>query len=302
MPLESLLPILVYFLIGIALRQAGIASGSEAAFLFRFILYATLPALVFQTISGATLTRDLALLPVTGLAINLVCLSAAILYARATSLSTQATGVLVLGAAITNGVFVFSFVLMGLGPDALAEAILVDLGNAVFVSTFAYAAASHFGSSRKTSIAASLFRTVRSPLFIALAIALVCALGELEPPDLAMRVLSPLAAATIPLTIVALGVSFSNVTLRDPLPLRAVLLRMPLGLAAGLFFVWLFGFTGTTATVVLIAAASPIGFTSVTLASVAKLDIEKAVAALSISVAVGLASTTLLLWAGQRFF
>jgi predicted permease len=117
-----------------------------------------------------------------------------------------------------------------------------------------------------------------------------------------MRVLSPLAAATIPLTIVALGISFSNVTLRDPLPLRAVLLRMPLGLAAGLFFVWLFGFTGTTATIVLIAAASPIGFTSVTLASVAKLDIEKAVAALSISVALGLVSTTLLLWAGQRFF
>lgn len=302
MPLESLLPILVYFLIGIALRQSGIASGSEAAFLFRFILYATLPALVFQTISGATLTRDLVLLPVTGLAINLVCLSAAVVYARAASLSTQATGVLVLGAAITNGVFVFSFVLMGLGPDALAEAILVDLGNAVFVSTFAYAAASHFGSSQKTSIAASLLRTARSPLFIALAIALICALREIEPPDLAMRVLSPLAAATIPLTIVALGISFSNVTLRDPLPLRAVLLRMPLGLAAGLFFVWLFGFNGTTATVVLIAAASPIGFTSVTLASVAKLDIEKAVAALSISVAVGLASTTLLLWAGQRFF
>lgn len=300
MPLESLLPILVYFLIGIALRRSGLASGSEAAFLFRLILYVTLPALVFQTISAATLTSDLVLLPITGLAINLVCLSAAILYARAVSLSTPATGVLVLGAAITNGVFVFSFVLMGLGPDALAEAILVDLGNAIFVSTFAYSAASYFGSSRKTSIAASLLRTVRSPLFIALAIALVCSLSKFTPPAMATYVLSPLAAATIPLTIVVLGISFSNISLGDPLPVRAVLLRMPLGLAAGLLFVWLFGFTGTTATVVLIAAASPIGFSSVTLASVAKLDTEQAVAALSISVALGLVSTTLLLWAGQR--
>jgi hypothetical protein len=301
MPVESLLPIFVYFLVGIILRRSGMASGSEAAFLFRFVLYVTLPALVFQTISEATLTRDLVLLPVSGLAVNLICMSAAIVYARAASLPTRASGVLVLGAAITNGVFVFSFVLMALGPEALAEAILVDLGNAVFVATFAYSAAGYFGSSRRASLTASLFRTFRSPLFIALAMALICALSEIKPPVMATRVLSPLGAATIPLTIVALGISFSNVTLRDPLPVRTVLLRMPLGLAAGCFFVWLFGFTGATATVVLVAAASPIGFSSVTLASVARLDTEQAVAALSLSVAVGLASTTLLLWAGQRW-
>jgi len=301
MPVESLLPILIYFLVGIILRRSGMASGSEAAFLFRFVLYVTLPALVFQTISEATLTRDLILLPVSGLAVNLICMSAAIVYARAASLPTRASGVLVLGAAITNGVFVFSFVLMALGPEALAEAILVDLGNAVFVATFAYSAAGYFGSSRRASLTASLFRTFRSPLFIALAMALICALSEIKPPVVATRVLSPLGAATIPLTMVALGISFSSVTLRDPLPVRTVLLRMPLGLAAGVFFVWFFGFTGATATVVLMAAASPIGFSSVTLASVARLDTDQAVAALSLSVAVGLASTTLLLWAGQRW-
>lgn len=297
---ESLLPILVYFLIGIMLRRSGMASGSEAAFLFRIILYVTLPALVFQAISGATLTPDLILLPVSGFAINLICMSAAILYARAASLSTHESGVLVLGAAITNGVFIFTFVSMALGPEALAEAILVDLGNAIFVATFAYSAAGYFGN-RRASLAASLFRTFRSPLFIALAIALVCALGEIEPPVMATRVLSPLGAATIPLTIVALGISFSNVTLRDPLPIRTVLLRMPLGLMAGFFFIWLFGFSGATATVVLVAAAAPIGFSSVTLASVARLGTEQAVSALSLSVAVGLASTTFLLWAGQRW-
>jgi predicted permease len=76
---------------------------------------------------------------------------------------------------------------------------------------------------------------------------------------------------------------------------------MPLGLAAGFFFVWLFGFAGATATVVLVAAASPIGFSSVTLASVARLDTEQAVAALSLSVAIGMASTPFLLWAGHRW-
>ncbi|HZD54559.1 MAG TPA: AEC family transporter [Woeseiaceae bacterium] len=297
MLVESLLPILAWFLVGIALRRSRLAGSAEAAFLFRFILYVTLPALVFQAVSGATLSRDLVLLPVTGFAINLICMSAGILYARAASLPAHAAGALVLGAAITNGVFHFAFVSRVLGQEALAQSVLLDLGNAVFVATFAYSAAGWFGSARGTSVTSSLLKTLRSPLFIALAAALVVALGELDPPALVGAVLSPLGASTVPLTIVALGISFSNVTLRDPLPVRTVLLRMPVGLAAGLFFVWFFGFSGTRATVVLVAAAAPIGFSSVTLVSVANLDTAQAVAALSISVAIGLVSTSLLLWA-----
>jgi hypothetical protein len=223
-------------------------------------------------------------------------MSAALVYARAASLPPRTAGVLVLGATVTNGVFHFAFVFSALGQEALAQSILVDLGNAVFVATFAYSAAGWFGRSHGASVGSSLLKTLRSPLFIALAAALVFALGGLRPPVIVERVLSPLGATSIPLTIVALGISFSNVTLRDPLPVRTVLLRMPVGFAAGLLLVWLFGFTGTTATVVLVAAAAPIGFTTVTLASVANLDTDRAVAALSISVAVGLISTPLILW------
>lgn len=299
---ESLLPILFFFLVGILLRRTGLAGGTEAAFLFRLILYVTLPALVFLAVSSAALTRELALLPLTGLAINLVCMAAAILYARVASLPPRTAGVLVLGAAVTNGVFHFAFVYTALGQEALVQAILVDLGNAVFVSTFAYSAAGWFGRPHGASVGSSVLKTLRSPLFIALAAAVAFALAGTKPPVIVERLLSPLGATTIPLTIVALGISFSNVTLRDPLPVRTVLLRMPLGFAAGLFFVWLFGFTGTTATVVLVAAAAPIGFTTVTLASVANLDTERVVAALSISVAIGLLSTTLILWAGGWWF
>ena len=293
--LESLLPILLFFLVGVALRRKGMAGPAEAAFLFRLILHVTLPALVFLAISGATLTRELALLPLAGLAVNLVCMAAAVGYARALSLPPRTAGVLVLGAAVTNGVFHFAFVFTALGEEALAQSILVDLGNAVFVSTFAYFAAGWFGRPPDSSVAHSLLATLRSPLLIALAAAIVSALVGIEVPALLEHVLSPLGAASIPLTIVALGISFSNVAWRDPLPLRAVILRMPLGFAVGLVLVWLLGFSGTTAVVVLVAAASPIGFSTVTLASVAGLDTERATAALSLSVAIGLVTTTLIL-------
>jgi predicted permease len=158
-----------------------------------------------------------------------------------------------------------------------------------------------FGQAQGASVASSLLKTLRSPLFIALAAAIVFSARGMKPPAIAAQALSPHAAATVPLTIVALGISFSNVTLRDPLVVRTVLLRMPLGFVTGLLLILLFGFTGTTATVVLVAAAAPIGFTSVTLASVAKLDTDSVVAALSLSIAIGLISTTLLLWAGPRW-
>lgn len=293
---DALLPILVYFLIGVVLRRTGLAKAEDAAFLFRLILYVTLPALSFEAISGVTLTPALVLLPVTGFAVNLVCMSAAVMYARAKALPPRQSGALVLGAAITNGVFIFTFILAALGRQALAEAILVDLGNAVFVATFAYSAAGHYGSSQQRSVFSSVAKTFRSPLFVALAMALFFALSKRQPPEVLSRILSPLGGATIPLTIIALGILFSRVSLRDRLPVRTLLLRMPLGLASGFLFVWLFGFEGTTAVVVLVAAAAPIGFSSLTLAAVANLDSSQAAAALSLSVAVGLASTTSILW------
>lgn len=300
--LESLLPILVYFLVGIVLRRSGLADAKDAAFLFRLILFVTLPALVFGTISATALTRHLVLLPLTGLAVNLACMGAALTYARAASLPSRDVGLLLLGAAVTNGIFHFTFVSAALGERALAEAILVDLGNAIFVATFAYAAASYYGDMQRASIFSSIAKTLRSPIFVALALALFFSLSERRPPVLADRILSPLAALTLPLTITALGISFSNVSLEDPLPVRTVLLRMPLGLAVGFLFTWLFGFEGRAAIVVLVAAGAPIGFSSVTLASVAKLDSAKAVGALSLSVAIGLVSTPLLLWIGLRWF
>ncbi|NIV18871.1 MAG: hypothetical protein GWN47_10845, partial [Woeseiaceae bacterium] len=54
--------------------------------------------------------------------------------------------------------------------------------------------------------------------------------------------------------------------------------------------------------VVIILAAAPIGFNSVSLASIGKLDTEQAAAALSASVGIGLVTTTLLLLAAIRWF
>jgi predicted permease len=302
MPFETLLPIFAYFLVGFLLRLFGLAGSEQAAFLFRLVFYVTLPALVFGTISDAELTRRTMLLPIAGTTVNLVCAMAAILYVRVTNTDNRRAGAVVLGAGIMNTAFVFPFVLAVLGRSALAEAVLFDLGNAVFVGLIAYPISLYFGNAGTQSATSYLFKTIRAPIFIAVAAALIVNLAQIPVPNAANNVLSPLGSATIPLILIAVGISFSTTGLFSQLTIATILLRMLLGFIVGLALVWVLGFAGVTAAVVTVLAAAPIGFNSVSLASIGKLDTEQAAASLSVSVGIGLVSTTLLLLATMRWF
>jgi predicted permease len=295
MPLDTLLPIFAYFLIGFLLRFRGLAGSEQAAFLFRLAFYVTLPALVFLVISGAEFERRTIFLPIAGITVNLVCTAAAIFFVRMTKIDNRQAGAVVLGAGIMNTAFVFPFVLSVLGQSALAEAVLFDLGNAVFVGVFAYSISLYFGNAQAESKGSYLFKTIRAPIFVAVAAALIVNVFQIPVPAIAENILSPLGSATIPLILIAVGISFSIAGLSARLTVATVLLRMLLGLITGLLIVWGFGFSGVTAAVVIVLAAAPIGFNSVSLASIGKLDTEQAAAALSVSVAIGLVSTTLLL-------
>ena len=301
MPLQTLLPIFVYFLIGFLLRLSGLARSEQAAFLFRLAFYVTLPALVFLAIADAELSRRTILLPVAGITVNIVCAMSAILYVRLTKLDNRRAGAVVLGAGIMNTLFVFPFILSVLGQVALAEAILFDIGNAVFVGTIAYSVAVYFGKAKTASAVSYLFKTIRAPIFVAVVAALIINAFQISVPTIAHNILSPLGSATIPLVLIAVGISFSTVGLAGPLTVVTVLLRMLLGLIAGLLIAWAFGFEGLTAAVVVVLAAAPIGFNSVPMASIGELDTEQAAAALSVSIAIGMVSTTLLLFAALRW-
>jgi malate permease and related proteins len=302
MPYQLLLPVFVFFIIGALLRSFGLASRDQGAFLFRIVLYVTLPALVFLAIANAELTGRAILLPVCAFMINVVCTIGAMIYARALKLENRQAGAVVLGAGITNMLFVFPFVLATLGQAALAEAILFDLGNAVFVATVAYSLALYFGERSAGTVTAFLFKTLRSPIFLAVSLAIIVNISDWPVPETVVDILSPLGRATIPLVLIAIGVSFSAAGLFDRLPVVTLLLRMPLGLLIGALLTWAFGFESLMATVIVVSAAAPIGFSSVTLASIADLDTEQAASALSVSVAVGMISTTALLLVTARLW
>jgi len=300
-PYQSLLPIFAFFGVGVALRAAGIASRDQAGFLFRLVLNVTLPALVFLSVAQAELTARTALLPLTGFMVDLACALAALLYARMAGLDPRTTGTLVLGAAITNMLFSFPFILATLGRSALADAILYDLGNAVFFATVAYSTALRYGGSGGATVTTTLLKTLRAPIFLAIAAAVALNVLGAPVPQVAERILSPLAAATAPLVLIAVGIIFSASHLLGRLSFVTLLLRMPLGFVCGACLAWISGFEGPTAAVIAVSAAAPIGFNSVTLASIGGLDTDQCASALSLSIAVGLVSTAALLLLASRW-
>ncbi|MEJ2299369.1 MAG: hypothetical protein P8X94_12890 [Woeseiaceae bacterium] len=105
----------------------------------------------------------------------------------------------------------------------------------------------------------------------------------------------------MPLILIALGVSMSFARMRDGAVISTVVIRMLGGFVIGIIVIAVLGLQNDLALVVITAAAAPIGFNSVTLASIGKLDVEHATAALSLSIVAGLLTTTALLLLGSRW-
>lgn len=300
-PIESLLPIFAYFLIGLFLRRNGVAKSEHADFLFRIVFLIALPALVFMSVSQAALGRHTALLPVSGFLVNLVCAGVAGMVVRLRGLPAKEAGAVVICASIMNMGYTFPFILATLGQDALADAILFDVGNAVFVAAIAFPIAQFYGHQKTLFSLRFLGRVVMSPIFLAIAAALIVNLAQLHTGSILVATLTPLGEATIPLMLIAVGMSFGGFTDHLSEAVLATALRMLLGALLGFVSVWLFGFQDLLVAVVIVSAAAPVGASAAAITSVSGLKKEVAVSAISITAIIGLLSTSVLLFATSRF-
>ena len=295
-PIESLLPIFVYFIIGLLLRRRGVAKPEHADFLFRVIFLITLPALIFMSVSRANLDRDTALLPINGFLVNLACAGAAALVARVRRLPREQAGAVVVCAAIMNMGYMLPFILATRGQAALADAILFDAGNAIFVAVLAYPIAHYYGHHQAFFTIRTVTKVILSPIFLSIVLALLVNLADIDTGSTLAAALTPLGQATLPLMLIAVGVSFGGFSLHSTNSLTAVGIRMALGAALGWLGVWLFGFEGTTAAVVVVSAAAPVGASAAAITVVSDLNKAVAVNAISMSALLGLFSTSALLF------
>jgi malate permease and related proteins len=292
--LLQLLPIFVYFGLGMLLKKAKLGDKSHGDFLLRFVFFVTLPLLILTTVPRIELTVARALLPLVNIAVNILCMACMYLLARRQQLSHRQLGTALVNAAIHNNSFMFPFILAVFGQAGFADAILLDLGNALWMATVVYLLAFYYGGEPHDRWT-MLKRILQSPLIWSLIISLILSLTKGSLPNPLLSLINPLAQMTAPLILVALGLYFSLRLTNLAVALQIVGVRMGVGLLAGLLLATMLGLEGDSYAVVVACSAAPIGFNALTYSSLAKLDTELSASAVSLSILGGLLGIPLLL-------
>ncbi|HSG62942.1 MAG TPA: AEC family transporter, partial [Pseudomonadales bacterium] len=141
----KLLPILGFFAAGLLAQRLNLVGSDKGSFLVRLSFHYTLPALVFHSITHTPLSLDILYLPVAAVAVIGLVTTTAWLYTHSKAMSQRDRGTIILGSMSMNAAFAIPFVLVFFGSEAMAYAILFDIGNALVVFTACYFVAFHYG-------------------------------------------------------------------------------------------------------------------------------------------------------------
>lgn len=261
--------------LGFLLRILRIFPKETAPVLNRFVLYVTFPCLVFRSLQGATLDPELwGIPPLAYGTISLVFLLAFALGTRLLRLPPKRAVSFAMGSAFGNTAFLgYPFILALLGEVGLPPAIFYDqLGNFLSVYTVGVPFCA-FGKTGTFSLRNAL-EFLKLPPFLAFLAALLC--NRLPVPALLSGIITRLADATVPITMVAIGLSLSPENLfRNVKTLGvAALLKLFLLPFLSLLLVRLFPLSPLFARVLVLQSATPTLVSSYVFASVYELDTE----------------------------
>lgn len=280
--LLPLLPVFAGVAAGRLLVRAGIATREQGRFLFVFSFHVCLPALAFDAVATARVTPALATLPLAAaLAVGGGYLAGR-LVSRPLTLAAPRLAVFLMACMIVNTGFTLPFIQARLGDAGVARLVAFDLANAGLVLTWVYAIAARANPGRAT--AGLPWRTLATspPLWGFALGAVVNASGAAVPAAVQMIV----DAFALPTAfLITIGIGMLLVLERDEVRVGVVAIatRLATSLLIGVAVVTAFGLDGVERAVLLTLCVAPVGFNTVTFATLEDLDIRLATGTVSLS-------------------
>ncbi|RZU24323.1 hypothetical protein EV645_0283 [Kribbella rubisoli] len=217
--------------LGYVVGLLGVLRSQDELVLSRLAFFVATPALLFTTVARADLRAIFSVVLVTNLLSLFVVQVVFLVVAAAIWRRTRSEATIgVLASSYVNagnlGVPVAAYVL---GNGALVAPIV--LFQVVIMAPIAFAVLDHDqqGSGRRVSVQTMLTRPFRNPLTVASLLGLLFSLLGVRLPEVVMRPIDLVAAAAVPVALVAYGLSLSAGT-KDSITLRrdvvlAVLLK-----------------------------------------------------------------------------
>ncbi|MER2013176.1 MAG: AEC family transporter [Methanobrevibacter sp.] len=209
-PIEVILVPALMMLLGFFLKYIGFLKQSDRDLLSNIVLYIMLPAMVFINLKKATISSDMLYLPVLGIALSILLLVPAYIYCKVRKYDERTTWTILLAASLMNTGFIGFPVSLGVFGDAgFLNAVFFDLSTSVMVVLYGVVLAKKFGGDAREAVKSIV---TFMPLW---AVIFGLAFNVLNIPVgyVLDTILEYLAGATIPMIMLALGLSldFRNV-------------------------------------------------------------------------------------------
>jgi len=207
--LSIIASVVLVFILGYSAKKLGILKQEQAPILNNVIIYLTLPALIFKGIYTADLEGKLYLVAVISLLTTGFVMAIAFLISRFLKLEPQLAGTFMLVAAIGNtGYIAYPLLISLYGNTGLVRGIFYDMfGTVIVILTIGLYICSVFGkSAEKPSIIRQLFSF---PPIYGLFLGFI--LKPFVLPEVLMRTVDIVAAVTVGLILISVGLSLEPV-------------------------------------------------------------------------------------------
>jgi hypothetical protein len=285
--LVALAPVFAGVLAGHLLVRSGAATRDQGRFLFLLAFYICVPALVFDAFSTVELTAGIAAMPAAAaLAVSGGYLAGRVI-GRLLGLEAQRLTVFLLACMIVNTGFTLPFVQAVHGSAGVTRLLAFDAVSATLVFTWSYTLAVRANPAREDSRIPWRKVATNPPLY-GIAGGLIVNLAGVEIAPGAAEVVSTLAAPTTFLFTVAIGMVLEVSSGQLRVGAASIATRSAVTAVIAAAFVLLFDLGGLERAVLFALAVAPVGFNTVTFASLEDLDVGLAVSASSLSMAASL--------------
>lgn len=285
-------PVIMTFLTGLIIKRFKLLSSKEGDVLLKLVFYIGIPAIVLKSIPKIEISKDLAVLPFSAVAVLLSSGAAALFSGFALKREKTEIVTAVVGATIMNLGVVFPFITAFYGELGLAMALVFDMGNILFVFTITYFIADKFGTKKTSGFSMTGF--LKSPPIIAILTALIIKFTGFKIPLVIADFIEFNAKMVFPLIMIALGLKFTPGKKFSWFLVASILSRMGIGFTAGFIILSILNIDLEIKKAVLLCCAAPVGFNTMTFSVLTGLDDDFAASIVSYSVVAGIIGLPLL--------
>ena len=251
--------VFLLLLAGYGAKRAGVLKATDARVANSIAINLTMPAFIFVSIHRQSLNSAMVKAPILGFVMEMVVMGLAYASARALKLNRPTTGGLMLAATFGNTGFLgYPMVAAAFPHDshAMPTAVMFDeFAMAMALNSIGVAVAACLAGRRFEW--SSLLEFLKTPLLPSTVIAL--ALRTVYVPDVILKTLGFLAAGTVPLAMISIGLSLSARSLKKyPGALGTAFLLKMIALPVLMYLTLpLIGVTGTVKQVAVLESAVP---------------------------------------------